>query len=221
MSSKQHLGIVDSTVLGISLFIPALVGLKFHFSGGRQKTTNEFFLAGRNAPLFPVIMSISVTIMSTSAMLGLPSETYRFGSQFILVAFSTGIGILLSSRIFLPVYFECNVSSIYEFLEMRFGKYTKYTVSGMFIMQMVLYTSTVLLGPALALNAVTDFSINMMIVLSGAVCAFYCFMDLHFTDMMPLSSRRQRLDFRHSVGYERLPSAGMGSYPRKNYVESV
>ncbi|GFQ93096.1 reverse transcriptase domain-containing protein [Trichonephila clavata] len=34
---------------------------------------------------------------------------------------------------------------------------------------------------------------------------------------LPLSSRRQRLDFRHSVGYERLPSAGMGSYPRKNY----
>ncbi|GFY67306.1 sodium-coupled monocarboxylate transporter 1 [Trichonephila inaurata madagascariensis] len=121
-------------------------------------------------------MSISVTIMSTSAMLGLPSETYRFGCQFILVAFSTGVGILLSSRIFLPVYFECNVSSIYEFLEMRFGKYTKYTVSGMFIIQMVLYTSTVLLGPALALNAVTDFSVNMMIILSGAVCAFYCFM---------------------------------------------
>ncbi|GFT00296.1 sodium-coupled monocarboxylate transporter 1 [Trichonephila clavipes] len=114
MSSKQHLGIVDSAVLGISLLIPALVGLKFHFSGGKQKTTNEFFLASRNAPLFPVIMSISVTIMSTSSMLGLPSETYRFGCQFILVAFSTGVGILLSSRIFLPVYFECNVSSIYE-----------------------------------------------------------------------------------------------------------
>ncbi|GFU12342.1 sodium-coupled monocarboxylate transporter 1 [Nephila pilipes] len=176
MSSKQHLGFADTAVIGVSLIIPALIGLKFRFSGGRQRTTNEYFLAGKDASMFPVIMSLSVTILSASAMLGLPSEIYKFGCQFLLVGFSTGIGMLLSSRIFLPVYFECKVSSIYEYLEMRFGKYTKYTVSGMFIIQMVLYTSSVLLGPVLALTAVTDFSIEMMIISSGAVCTFYCFL---------------------------------------------
>ncbi|GFY60381.1 hypothetical protein TNIN_394891 [Trichonephila inaurata madagascariensis] len=32
---------------------------------------------------------------------------------------------------------------------------------------------------------------------------------------MPLGNRRQRLDFRHSVGYEGLLSAGVGSDPSK------
>ncbi|XP_055948597.1 sodium-coupled monocarboxylate transporter 1-like isoform X2 [Argiope bruennichi] len=176
MVAKQHLGNADYAVIGISLLIPLLIGLKFRFSGGRQNSTDEYFLAGKNASMFPVIMSISVTILSAAAIIGLPAEVYRFGSQFVLVAFSTGVGMFLSSRIFLPVYFNCNVSSIYEFLEMRFGKFTKYTVSGMFIIQMVLYTSTVLLGPVLALSAVTDFSLNIMVIICGAVCTIYCFM---------------------------------------------
>ncbi|GFV69016.1 hypothetical protein TNCV_1999821 [Trichonephila clavipes] len=35
------------------------------------------------------------------------------------------------------------------------------------------------------------------------------------TDMMPLGSRRHRLDFHHSVGYEGLPSAGMEVQPKE------
>ncbi|GFU38805.1 hypothetical protein TNCV_1754701 [Trichonephila clavipes] len=35
------------------------------------------------------------------------------------------------------------------------------------------------------------------------------------TDIMPLGSRRQRLDFHHYVGNEGLPSAGIGSNPSK------
>ncbi|CAL1267179.1 unnamed protein product [Larinioides sclopetarius] len=176
MGSKQHLEIADYVVIGISLFVPLLIGFIFRFTGGRQSTTSEYFLAGRNASMFPVIMSISVSVLSAAAIIGLPAEIYRFGSQFILVSFANGVGMFLSSRIFLPVYFNLNVSSIYEFLEMRFGKWTKYTVSGMFIIQMVLYTSAVLLGPVLALSAVTDFSLNIMVILCGTVCTLYCFL---------------------------------------------
>ncbi|KAF8796439.1 Sodium-coupled monocarboxylate transporter 1 like protein [Argiope bruennichi] len=84
--------------------------------------------------------------------------------------------MLVSSYIFLPGYFQCNVTSIYEFLEMRFGKCTKYTVSALFIIQMVLYMSSVLYASVLALTAVTDVSTEIIITVCGLTCTFYCFM---------------------------------------------
>ncbi|GFQ66981.1 sodium-coupled monocarboxylate transporter 2, partial [Trichonephila clavata] len=60
------------------------------------------------------------------------------------------------------------------FLELRYGKLTRYSISAVFVCQMVLYSSCVLYAPVLAINAVTGFSFEMTIVLFGAVCTLYC-----------------------------------------------
>ncbi|GFT00337.1 putative sodium-dependent multivitamin transporter [Trichonephila clavipes] len=69
-----------------------------------------------------------------------------------------------------PKVYECS------FLEIRFGKLTRYTVSALFILQMVLYMSSLLYGPVLALSAVTNLSTKLVIVVCGFVCTFYCFL---------------------------------------------
>ncbi|PRD34982.1 UNVERIFIED_CONTAM: Sodium-coupled monocarboxylate transporter 2 [Trichonephila clavipes] len=63
-----------------------------------------------------------------------------------------------------------------QFLEVRYGKITRYVVSALFILQMVLYMSSVLYAPVLALNAVTDLSIELSIIVFGTICTFYCAM---------------------------------------------
>ncbi|PRD34447.1 UNVERIFIED_CONTAM: Sodium-coupled monocarboxylate transporter 1 [Trichonephila clavipes] len=57
---------------------------------------------------------------------------------------------------------------------MRYGKITRCTISGLFLAQMILFMSVVLYAPALALSAVTDFSLEVSIVIFGLVCSFYC-----------------------------------------------
>lgn len=114
MPSKQHLGLTDYAVLGISLFIPVVTGLFFKLYKGQRHSLQLYLLAGKNASMIPVVMSISVTVMSAIIMIGYPAEIYKFGPQYTLMAFSTVIGMFLSSRVFLPVYFRCNVTSIYE-----------------------------------------------------------------------------------------------------------
>ncbi|PRD25979.1 UNVERIFIED_CONTAM: sodium-dependent multivitamin transporter [Trichonephila clavipes] len=61
-----------------------------------------------------------------------------------------------------------------KFLELRYGKPTRYLVSAMFILQMILWMASVLYSPVLALNAVTDISMELSIILFGSICAFYC-----------------------------------------------
>ncbi|GFQ96138.1 putative sodium-dependent multivitamin transporter [Trichonephila clavata] len=113
---------------------------------------------------------------SAISMVGFPSEIYKYGLQPIVRNLGMPIGIALAAYVFIPVYFQCGVSTVYEFLEIRYGKITRYVVSALFILQMVLYMSSVLYAPVLALNAVTDLSIELSIIVFGAICTFYCAM---------------------------------------------
>ncbi|CAL1295750.1 unnamed protein product [Larinioides sclopetarius] len=96
------------------LLISIVIGIVFQFTGNHQKTTHEYLMAEKSSSMFPVIMSISVSLASGIAMVGLPADAYRYGSQYAMIGFSIGIGMLISTYIFLPVYFQCNVTSIYE-----------------------------------------------------------------------------------------------------------
>ncbi|XP_042912232.1 putative sodium-dependent multivitamin transporter [Parasteatoda tepidariorum] len=174
MDSRYYLGATDYAVLVFTLLISAAIGIIFRFSGGRQKTTTEYLLADRDMSQIPVTLSISVTITSAVMMLGTPAETYRYGLQHVVTPFGIVIGMLLASYVFIPVYFQCRVSTVYEFLDMRYGKYTRLIVSALFVVQTILYMSAVLYGPALALSAVTDLTLTTSILVIGGVCTFYC-----------------------------------------------
>ncbi|KAG8181718.1 hypothetical protein JTE90_025691, partial [Oedothorax gibbosus] len=176
MSAKYNLGIADYAIILTSFIVSSLIGVGFRFSGDRQKTTSEYLLGGRNSHMLPVVLSTTVTTMSGIAILGNPAELYKYGVTCLIFELGTGIGMVFASYFIIPVYFRCGVSSIYEYLEMRFGKYTRYTVSAMFLIEMILYMSIVLLAPVLALSAVTDISMGTAIVLCGSVCTFYCFL---------------------------------------------
>ncbi|CAL1284491.1 unnamed protein product, partial [Larinioides sclopetarius] len=124
MERHYRLGWVDYVVIGITILISTAIGLKFQFSGKRKRTTREYLLAGKSMSIFPVVMSITATILSATTILGFPMETYRFGFKFVLMAIPFSFGTILAAVIFTPVYFNCGVSTTYEFLEIRFGKAT-------------------------------------------------------------------------------------------------
>ncbi|GFY42778.1 sodium-coupled monocarboxylate transporter 1 [Trichonephila inaurata madagascariensis] len=105
---------MDYVVIGITLVIPTIIGLKFRSKKTRDETSKEYLLAGKDMSIFPVIMSITVTMLSGITMLGHPAEIYRYGLQLLLLCVGFPIGTVLSSYIFLPVYFQCDVSTSYE-----------------------------------------------------------------------------------------------------------
>ncbi|GFT15386.1 putative sodium-dependent multivitamin transporter [Nephila pilipes] len=216
MESKKHLGATDYVILIISLIVPTIIGIICRFSGGQQKTMDEYFLAGKRASKFPVTMSICATIISSILIIGGPSEVYRYGISFAFLCVSCGLGMVLVSYIFVPVYFQCNVSSAYEFLELRFGKLTRLTVSFLFTIQMILFASCVLYGPALVLNSVSDISKEWGVVLYGGICVFYCFLGgfkaVLWTDVFQTLLMFSAVFTMHTVG---LMEVGFGEAYRR------
>ncbi|XP_055936806.1 putative sodium-dependent multivitamin transporter [Argiope bruennichi] len=171
MSAK--LGIVDYIVVAIMLAVCALIGVYFRCTGGRQKTTNEFLMGNRRMQITPVAISLIAMSLSSISVLGIPAETYLYGTQIFLAAAGIPIGGLFAAYGLLPVFYDMKVSTVYEYLEKRFGKTSRTIVATLFTLQTILYMGVVLYAPAIALNAVTGLSTWASILTLAAVCMFY------------------------------------------------
>jgi sodium-coupled monocarboxylate transporter 8/12 len=96
--------------------IKAVIGIYYNISGGRQRTTNEYLLGDKEMSIFPVSFSLMASFMSAITLLGLTSENYMYGTQFIVINLSYIVGTPIAAFIFLPVLFHLKLTSVYEVL---------------------------------------------------------------------------------------------------------
>ncbi|EFA03653.1 putative sodium-dependent multivitamin transporter [Tribolium castaneum] len=174
MAEYQPLfGVWDYVVLVIVLLISSSIGVYYRFTGGKQKTMQEYLLADKNMSITPVAFSLMASFMSAITLLGVSSENYTFGIQFIVINISYGIFTPVAAYLYLPVFFKLQATSAYEYLEKRFGKASRLAASLSYSLQMTLYMGVVLYAPALALEALTGISKVAAILSVGLVCTFY------------------------------------------------
>ncbi|XP_061609953.1 solute carrier family 5 member 6a isoform X1 [Phyllopteryx taeniolatus] len=170
---QMHFTTVDYVIFALLLMASAGIGLYYAFSGGRQRTTQEFLMADRSMSWLPVSLSLLATFQSAVAILGAPSEVYTFGTQYWFLGCSYFLGLLIPAHVFIPVFYRLRLSSAYEYLELRFNKTVRICGTVTFIFQMVVYMGVVLYAPALALNAVTGFDLWGAVLAMGLVCTLY------------------------------------------------
>lgn len=107
-------GVVDIIVFSLTLAGSAIIGIYFARVGSRQKSNNEYLMAGRSMSCFPVAVSVLASFVSSIAVLGTPDEIYTYGFQYFLLIFSPLITIPLVAYVYLPVYYNLKLTSAYE-----------------------------------------------------------------------------------------------------------
>ncbi|KAL0106500.1 hypothetical protein PUN28_016304 [Cardiocondyla obscurior] len=167
------LGWTDYLVIAIMLCISAGIGIYYRFSGGRQKTMEEYFVASHSMNIIPVGIGLVVSFMSAVTLLGVSAENYTYGTQFVVINLSYLIGTPIVCYGFLPVFYKLQATSAYEYLEKRFGIRARMIGSFISWLQLLLYSGVVLYAPSLALEATTGMSKTASIIIIGLVCAFY------------------------------------------------
>ncbi|XP_007937048.1 sodium-dependent multivitamin transporter [Orycteropus afer afer] len=164
---------VDYVVFALLLALSLAIGLYHAFRGWGRHTIGQLLMADRKMGCFPVALSLLATFQSAVAILGVPSEIYRFGTQYWFLGCSYFLGLLIPAHIFIPVFYRLHLTSAYEYLELRFNKAVRVCGTVTFIFQMVIYMGVVLYAPSLALNAVTGFDLWLSVLTLGVVCAVY------------------------------------------------
>ncbi|XP_021372063.1 sodium-coupled monocarboxylate transporter 1-like [Mizuhopecten yessoensis] len=169
-----RLVLVDYITFGSAILISISIGIYFAFAGGKQKTTNEFLMGNRHMKVLPVALSLMVTFESSITMLGFPAEVYVHGIMFWWALFSFMFANFIGVLIWVPLIHPLKVTSLYQYLELRYKsrgiRLLGTSVAGV---GTIFYLGIVLYGPAIALDAVTEFPIWASITLVAAVSVLY------------------------------------------------
>lgn len=167
------LGTVDYIVIAVTMLISTSIGLYYWLTGGRQKSTTEYFVADRSMQVAPVAIGLMVSYLSAVSLLGVSSENYVYGTQYAVINIAYGLATPFVAHFYLPVFFKLGATSSFEYLQRRFGRATRLVTSVVFLLQLLLYSGVVLYAPALALEATTGISTTASVIGIGLVCTFY------------------------------------------------
>lgn len=110
---------IDYLIIGIYFLI--VFGIGFYFSR-RERTSEEYFLAGRNIGWFAIGASLFVSNISTEHFIGLAGSGAAVGLAPGHYEWEASLILLLLGWVFVPFYLRSNVFTMPEFLERRFNR---------------------------------------------------------------------------------------------------
>ncbi|XP_076181644.1 putative sodium-dependent multivitamin transporter [Ptiloglossa arizonensis] len=163
----------DYAVIVAMVIVSSGIGVYYWLTGGKQKSTEEYFVANRSMGPLPVAIGLTVSYLSAVSLLGVSSENYVYGTQYAVINIAYGLATPFVAHCYIPVFFKLGTTSAFEYLQKRFGTVAKTSASLAFQLQLLLYSGVVLYAPALALEATTGISTTASVIGTGLVCTFY------------------------------------------------
>ncbi|XP_008208123.2 sodium-coupled monocarboxylate transporter 2 [Nasonia vitripennis] len=121
----------------------------------------------------PVAISILVSLLSGITFLGIPAEVYFHGCQYFLSTINTICTGLMTAYVFMPVFYNLQVSNTYEFLELRFSRRARSFASTLYILSLIMYVPIIIYVPAVAFSEVTGYSIHLITPVLCIICVSY------------------------------------------------
>ncbi len=139
----------------IAIYILGVIGFGI-WSGGRQGSSTDYFLGGKDLPWWAICLSIVATETSTLTVIGIPAVSYGGALTFIQITFGYLVGRILVSMILLPRYFEGEFQTAYAFLGNRFGSATQQIASITFLFTRLLADGVRLFATAIPIKLIAD-----------------------------------------------------------------
>lgn len=158
--------------LVLALYLGALLAVGAWFSR-RQKSTEDYFLAGRRMPWLVVAMSMYASLTSAVTYMGLPATAYQENVSLLVVSIVTLLVAPVLVTVFYPLYRRLGITTSYEYIGNRFGRGARFAASALFILARLGWLGTVVYAPSLALSVVTGIPLWAAILLMGAVATLY------------------------------------------------
>jgi len=121
---------LDYLIITLYLIGVALFGI---ITGGRQKSTKDYFLGSQSVPWGTVCFSIVAAETSTLTFISIPGLAYLTNLNFLQVTFGYLIGRIAVAIFLLPAYYKGNIQTAYSYLETRYGVKTRTFSSLVFI----------------------------------------------------------------------------------------
>ena len=170
MTLLASFGVLNYTVLVVYLVAIVTIGIVV---AGSQKTTEDYFLAGRRMPWLVVAMSMFASLTSATSYMGVPGASFSENCSLIMIGAASILVAPLLILLFYPFYRRLNITTTYEYIDRRFGQSARFAISGLFVLTRLGWLGVVIYAPALAISVATGLNLYVAIVLMGLLAVTY------------------------------------------------
>lgn len=130
---------MELTILVCFALYTALLFLVMWLTSRRGAHGNEaFFRAGRRSPWPVVAYGMIGASLSGVTFMSVPGGVYSGGWTYMPLVFGYVLGYAAIALVLLPLYYKLNLTSIYTYLEQRFGVRSEKTGAAFFILSRLL-----------------------------------------------------------------------------------
>lgn len=160
--------VVIALYVAITILISYLVNKRYSNGG-------DFSTGGKQFGWFTAGVSILATYISAMTFVGMPGWVYSSGMEAMSIHLNYPIVIFFTVIFFVPVFYKLGLTSIYEYLEHRFGVYARTINSIVFIVVQCISAGVILYAVALILVQVLPISISEAIIYISIFTACYTY----------------------------------------------
>ena len=167
------MSLVDWVV--VAMYLTGTLGLSAWLAA-RQTTAADYYVGGRTLPWWALAISILATQSSANSFIGIPADVALVPGggltwlQYELMLPAAMIVVLL---VLVPVLRGLGVISVYEYLERRFDRRTRWVLSVVFLLSRGMATGVALYAVALLVQVCTGLPLGWAIVLTGVITVAY------------------------------------------------
>src|SRR5918993_5205835 len=166
----NNLPVLDIAI--ILIYLVAMVWVGFYFSR-KNKNSEQFTKASGKIPGWAIGLSIYATFLSSNTFLGVPGKAFGTNWNAFVFSLSMPFAAWLASKYFIPFYRRTGEVSAYTHLEHRFGSWARTYSVICFLLTQFARMGSVFFGIALSLQALTGYSMSMIIIVVGVIIIIY------------------------------------------------
>ena len=170
--AKQNENFGTANWIVMVSYMGVLIGIGIYFSR-KNNSAEDYFLAGRRVVWWAAGLSIFSTMLSAITYLSIPAKAYATNWTWFIFNMTIPVMAPVIIYCFLPFYRRLGITSIYEYLEMRFSTGLRKLGSASFAIFQLARMGIVILLPALALSSVTGWDVIYCIITMGVLSTIY------------------------------------------------
>ena len=158
----------------IALFFGCLSLIGYLAGRGETATSRDYFLAGNRLPWYVVGGSLVASVLSTEHLMGMVGWAVLYGVSIGMWTWALVTDITLLVFLWLPFLLASRITTIPEFLEMRFDGRIRLTFAVVTIVLNVFnFMAAVLYAGGLALQQLFGWDISLAIIALGIVSGIW------------------------------------------------
>ncbi|KAL1436406.1 hypothetical protein MTO96_049640 [Rhipicephalus appendiculatus] len=155
----------------------ANLGLGLYFSCARrvrkEATTDEMFLGSRSLRTLPLAGSVLASMLSAIGVIGFSAHYYAYGFHYLWNFMSAPLIAVIVSKVVIPVLYQLKVTSVFEYLRMRYGNKIGLTACGIYYFISVTIGAVALFTASVAVSTIFNASLTWSTVGIGIASTIY------------------------------------------------